>query len=131
MTFVTIGLAACTMLVMALVFSYVLGWANTAFHVEVDPRINDIMDALPGANCGGCGFIGCGEYAEAIDIDADELSECLAEERFASEVESDARYAMDLGATGTPTFFINGIPLVGAQPIESFINVIESELDND
>ena len=71
------------------------------------------------------------EYAEAIDIDADELSECLAEERFASEVESDARYAMDLGATGTPTFFINGIPLVGAQPIESFINVIESELDND
>jgi len=66
MTFVTIGLAAGTMLVMGLVFSYILGWANTTFHVEVDPRIDAIMDALPGANCGGCGFIGCGEYAEAV-----------------------------------------------------------------
>ncbi len=66
MIFVTIGLAAGTMLVMSLVFSYVLGWANSAFHVEVDPRIDAVMDALPGANCGGCGFIGCGEYAEAV-----------------------------------------------------------------
>lgn len=66
MIFVTIGLAVGTMLVMALVFSYILGWANTAFHVETDPRIDAVMDALPGANCGGCGFIGCGEYAEAV-----------------------------------------------------------------
>lgn len=66
MTIVTIGLAAGTMLVMALVFSYVLGWANTAFKVEVDPRIDAVLNALPGANCGGCGYIGCGEYAEAV-----------------------------------------------------------------
>ncbi|MEZ4565673.1 MAG: (Fe-S)-binding protein [Desulfobacterales bacterium] len=64
MTFVTLGLAAGTMLLMALVFSYILGWANTAFHVEMDPRVDAVMDSLPGANCGGCGFIGCGEYAE-------------------------------------------------------------------
>jgi len=75
MIFVTIGLAAGTMLVMALVFSYVLGWANSTFYVEVDPRINAIMDALPGANCGGCGFIGCGEYAEAV-VDGAAINKC-------------------------------------------------------
>ncbi|MFZ2632547.1 MAG: RnfABCDGE type electron transport complex subunit B [Desulfosalsimonadaceae bacterium] len=66
MSFVTVGLAAGAMLVMGLIFSYVLGWANTKFHVEVDPRINAVMETLPGANCGGCGYVGCGEYAEAV-----------------------------------------------------------------
>jgi protein-disulfide isomerase len=41
---------------------------------------------------------------------------------------ADARYASGLGVTGTPTFFINGIPLVGAQPLSSFVRVIEAEL---
>lgn len=87
MTIVTIGLAAGTMLAMALVLSYVLGWANTAFHVEVDPRINAVMDALPGANCGGCGFIGCGEYAEAVVDAGAEVNKCpVGGESCANEV---------------------------------------------
>ncbi|MDZ4198268.1 MAG: RnfABCDGE type electron transport complex subunit B [Kiritimatiellia bacterium] len=44
----------------------VLGWAKKAFHVELDPRTEAVTAALPGANCGGCGFVGCGSYAEAI-----------------------------------------------------------------
>jgi protein-disulfide isomerase len=70
------------------------------------------------------------EYAEAIGIDADSLMECVSEERYATEVESDAQYAFNLGANGTPTFFINGIPLVGAQPISNFVAIIEDELGN-
>lgn len=66
MTLVTIGLSAGTMLAMAVILSYILGWANKAFHVEIDPRVEAIMDELPGANCGGCGYVGCGEYAEAV-----------------------------------------------------------------
>ncbi len=54
------------MLMMALLFSYILGWANRAFHVEMDPRVDAVMEALPGANCGGCGFVGCGAYADAV-----------------------------------------------------------------
>jgi len=65
MTLVII-LAAATMLVLALFMAYVLGWANKAFHVDVDPRIEQVNEALPGANCGGCGYVGCNEYAEAI-----------------------------------------------------------------
>ena len=66
MSEVIILLAAGTMLVLALFMAYVLGWANKAFHVQVDPRQEQVMEALPGANCGGCGFVGCNEYAEAV-----------------------------------------------------------------
>ncbi len=59
-------LAAGLMLVLAIVMTFVLGWANEAFHVEIDPRIERVNEALPGANCGGCGYVGCGEYAEAV-----------------------------------------------------------------
>lgn len=65
-TLVVAGLAAGTMLALALTAAAVLSWANRAFHVEVDPRVLAVSAALPGANCGGCGYIGCGEYAEAV-----------------------------------------------------------------
>ena len=69
------------------------------------------------------------QYAEMIDIDPDALMECLAEGRYISEVEDDAHYAMSLGANGTPTFFINGIPLIGAHPLSEFVRIIDSELE--
>ena len=34
------------------------------FKVEEDPRIDDVVKALPGANCGGCGQAGCGAFAQ-------------------------------------------------------------------
>ncbi|MEA3287385.1 MAG: FAD-dependent oxidoreductase [Candidatus Marinimicrobia bacterium] len=43
-----------------------LGIASRIFHVEEDPRIKYVMDLLPGANCGGCGYAGCSACAEAI-----------------------------------------------------------------
>lgn len=67
-------------------------------------------------------------YAEKLDLDVEDLLACVDEERYSEEVEADARYASGLGITGTPTFFINGIPMVGAQPLEAFIQVIELEL---
>jgi protein-disulfide isomerase len=70
------------------------------------------------------------EYAETVGIDADSLMECVSEERYAEEVEADAQYAFNLGANGTPTFFINGIPLIGARPISDFEAIIDDELSN-
>ena len=66
MPLVTITLAAGTLVGMALILTYILGWTNKAFHVDVDPRVDSINNALPGVNCGGCGYIGCNEYAQAI-----------------------------------------------------------------
>ena len=66
MTWVTVSLAAMTMVGMAALMSFILGWASKAFHVELDPRVEAVIDALPGTNCGGCGNAGCSDYAEAV-----------------------------------------------------------------
>ena len=76
LTTVTILLAAAVLGLMAVAASYILGWANRAFHVEVDPKVEAILDVLPGANCGGCGFVGCGEYAEAVAAGNAEVTQC-------------------------------------------------------
>ncbi len=68
--------AAATLTMLAIAFGYVLGWANRAFHVDVDPKVEAINEALPGANCGGCGFVGCSEYAEAIAGRETEVNLC-------------------------------------------------------
>src|SRR5690554_1791897 len=43
-----------------------LGFASRAFYVERDERIDKIEEALPGANCGACGYAGCSSFAEAV-----------------------------------------------------------------
>lgn len=50
----------------ALVFSLLLTLANKVFEVPSDPKRDQIREALPGANCGGCGFAGCDALADAI-----------------------------------------------------------------
>jgi len=77
LTGVTIGLSAGILFCMAVVLTYVLGWANKKFHVDVDPRVVSVMDALPGANCGGCGYVGCGEYAEAVVLENEDVTKCV------------------------------------------------------
>ncbi len=51
---------------MGLVFGAGLAYASQKFAVEVDPRSAAINDVLPGANCGGCGYPGCGGFANAV-----------------------------------------------------------------
>ncbi len=43
----------------------ILYFVAKKFQVYEDPRIDDVEKALPGANCGGCGFAGCHAFAEA------------------------------------------------------------------
>ena len=51
---------------MGLIFGLVLAVASKVFAVETDPRLEELTEALPGANCGGCGYAGCAAYAEAV-----------------------------------------------------------------
>ncbi len=51
---------------LALVFGLILAAASKIFYVETDPRLDQLNECLPGANCGGCGYAGCGGYAEAV-----------------------------------------------------------------
>lgn len=57
-----------TILILAglgLLLSVVLFVVAKKFKVEEDPRIDEVEKAMPGANCGGCGFAGCRAFAEA------------------------------------------------------------------
>ena len=49
-----------------------LYFVGKKFHVDEDPRIKEVEEALPAANCGGCGFPGCAAFAEAC-VAADNL----------------------------------------------------------
>ncbi len=51
---------------LGLVLSAALGVAAKVFYVYVDPKIGEVADVLPGANCGGCGYAGCTDCAAAM-----------------------------------------------------------------
>ncbi len=51
---------------MGLVSGLGLAVAARVFAVETDPRQDEVNDALPGANCGGCGYAGCADFAAAV-----------------------------------------------------------------
>jgi len=62
-----IAIAALIILgALGLVFGVVLAVSSRIFRVEVDERVEKVYEALPGANCGGCGYPGCFAYAEAL-----------------------------------------------------------------
>ncbi len=49
-----------------LLLGAVLSFAGNFFFVKEDKRKDQLMEILPGTNCGGCGYSGCGEYADAL-----------------------------------------------------------------
>lgn len=68
---------AFVMLGIGMLSAGVLAWAARVFRVDVDPRIGALEDALPGANCGGCGYTGCSACAEAIVKGAAPFEACI------------------------------------------------------
>ncbi|MFP4445637.1 MAG: RnfABCDGE type electron transport complex subunit B, partial [Desulfosudaceae bacterium] len=55
-----------------------LAAASRIFYVYVDPKVEAVDDALPGANCGGCGYPGCTANAEAIVAGESPPTSCVA-----------------------------------------------------
>ena len=51
---------------LGLIFGAGLAYAARKFAVEVDPKVEHIIEILPGANCGACGQPGCSAFAEAV-----------------------------------------------------------------
>ncbi|UIA98828.1 Fe-S cluster domain-containing protein [Desulfovibrio desulfuricans] len=60
-----------TLFALGLAASIILAVASRVFFVKEDPRVEAVLEALPGANCGGCGFAGCEGYATAVVNDPD------------------------------------------------------------
>jgi len=59
-------MAAIVLFGLTLVFATLLGIAKEKLRVDEDPRIGAVAEALPAANCGGCGFAGCADFAKAV-----------------------------------------------------------------
>ncbi|MEX2207025.1 MAG: thioredoxin domain-containing protein [Myxococcota bacterium] len=68
------------------------------------------------------------KYATAVGLDMNAFKTCQTSPAAAERVQKDAETARMAGITGTPAFFINGILISGAQPIEAFQKWIDSEL---
>src|SRR5262252_3085499 len=60
------------------------------------------------------------KYAEELGLNMTKFRAALDSGRYKDKVDQDAKEGAAVGATGTPTFFINGSRLVGAQPVDSF-----------
>lgn len=68
--------AILMMLIVGALLGAVLGFASKVFYVEADTRIDDLTALLPGYNCGGCGFAGCGGLAEALVDGSADVTAC-------------------------------------------------------
>ena len=69
------------------------------------------------------------EIATSLELDLPAFKTCLENDDYMDLIETDLDFALTTGVRGTPTFFINGLALVGAQPIEVFTEVIDAELE--
>jgi protein-disulfide isomerase len=69
-------------------------------------------------------------YAKDLGLDSSKFDACLDTGKMQSAVQTDVQAGRSVGVDGTPAFFINGRPYSGAQPLEKFEEVIDSELGN-
>lgn len=65
------------------------------------------------------------DFAAALELEASAFETCLDGGQWADAVDADLAEGASLGVRGTPTFFVDGYPLVGAQPYETFQMAIE------
>jgi len=68
--------------------------------------------------------------ASNLGMNSGEFDKCVDEGKYAGRVAEELKEGQDLGVSGTPSFLINGILVVGAQPQDVFEKIIEAELKN-
>jgi protein-disulfide isomerase len=70
-------------------------------------------------------FVG---LARELGLDTASFGQCVTSGQYEDDVEEDFQGGIALGVQSTPTVFVNGLKLVGAQPLADFREIIESEL---
>jgi protein-disulfide isomerase len=68
------------------------------------------------------------QLADDLGLDVASFEACLDSGKFDDYIQQDMAFSLNLGVRSTPTFFINGIPIVGAQPLTEFKQLIDKEL---
>jgi len=68
------------------------------------------------------------QYAQDLKLNMKTFEACLSDHKYQQAIQEDSDFAINLGIRSTPTFFINGLAVVGAQPLDVFKQVIDQEL---
>jgi len=68
------------------------------------------------------------KYARDLGLDIEKFNDCLDSGKFEKEVKEDSDEGREAEVSGTPTFFVKGEKIVGAQPFSEFQKVIEEKL---
>ena len=90
---------------LALVFGAILGFSAKKFAVKTDPKVEQILNVLPGANCGSCGFPGCTIFAERVAAKEASYNGCPG--AGASGTEEIAKYmGVEIGAFNKKSAYV-------------------------
>jgi protein-disulfide isomerase len=68
------------------------------------------------------------QHATDLGLDVDTFTACLSDGSHDDFIEQDMQFAINLGIQSTPTFFVNGLAIVGAQPLAKFTQLIDMDL---
>src|SRR5262245_61783919 len=68
------------------------------------------------------------QWAQELGLDMTKFKADLDASRYKDRIKADSEEGTRVGAQGTPTFFINGIKLVGAQPVDAFKKLIDEQM---
>jgi protein-disulfide isomerase len=68
------------------------------------------------------------QYATDLGLNLDTFTACLSSGSHDAFIQEDMDFSINLGVQSTPTFFINGLAIVGAQPLANFQQIIDKEL---
>ena len=79
-----------------------------------------------GENAGAFSQDNLKRFAAELKLDTEAFNTCLDSGKYAAIVSQESAYGQSLGVRGTPTFFVNGQLLVGAQPFEAFQKVFDA-----
>ena len=102
--------------------------ADQGKYWRMHDKIFEEQDKLGQGTISVYGISDVKRWAGEVGLNGGEFGQCLDSGKYAEEVGTDFNDGRKAGVGGTPTFFINGIPLVGSQPIESFKAIIDEEL---
>ncbi len=68
------------------------------------------------------------QYAKELNLNMPVFEACINNHKYQLAIQKDSVFALNLDVQATPTFYINGLELVGAQPLSVFKKVIDMEL---
>ena len=87
-----------------------------------------LFDRQAGENQGAFAKDNLKRFAGDLGLNAEAFNQCLDSGKYAQFVKSQSENARSLGVRSTPTFVLNGQPIVGAQPFEVFQQAIDALL---